>query len=81
MKGKDVIFLYLADEKSPLDTWKKTTPAISGEHYRVSLAQTGYWEIVAYPTYMVYDRQGKQIARFIGFPGFDEIKREIEKGL
>ena len=81
MKDKDVVFLYLADETSPLDTWEKTIPAISGEHYRVSGAQARYWEVNVYPSYMVYDKQGKQIARFNGFPGFDVIKKEIEKGL
>ena len=81
MKGKDVVFLYIADGTSPLDTWEKTYPVISGEHYYVSRAQTNYWGIQSYPTYMIYDRQGKQVVRYTDFPGVDVLKREIEKGL
>jgi thiol:disulfide interchange protein len=39
------------------------------------------FEIPGIPTYMVYDRQGKQLARYLGFPGVDEIRKTIEKGL
>ena len=81
MKGKDVVFLYIADEISPLDAWEQTYPAISGEHYRVKQAQMNYWGINTYPSYMVYDRQGKELAKYTGFPGIDVMKRTIEKGL
>ena len=81
MKDKDVVFLYLADETSPLNIWEKTIPAISGEHYRLSKAQTRYWEVNSYPIYTVYDRQGKQIAKFYDFPGVEVMKKTIEKGL
>jgi len=85
MKGKDVVFLYLTGETSPIGNFLQTYPTISGEHYRVSDAQWSYWyetyDIQGIPTYMVYDRQGKQLARYVGFPGVDEIKKAIEKGL
>ena len=85
MKGKDVVFLYLTGETSPLDNFTKTYPTITGEHYRVSDAQWRYWmntfDIPGIPTYMVYDRQGSQLSRHLGFPGVDTIKKTIEKGL
>ena len=81
MKGKDVVWVYIADGTSPLETWKQTCPAISGEHYYVSREQTRYWGINSYPTYMVYDRQGKQLSKYGGFPGNDAMKTIIEKGL
>jgi len=81
MKGKDVVFIYIADEYSPLDTWNQTCPSISGEHYRMTNAQMQYWGIHAFPTYMVYNRQGKQIAKYVDFPGVEAMEREIEKGL
>ena len=81
MKEKDVVWLYIADGTSPLGTWKQTYPAISGEHYYVNKALTNYWGINAYPTYMVYDRQGKQLAKYVDFPGIDVMKNIIEKGL
>ena len=85
MKGKDVVFLYLTGETSPLDKFNQAYPTISGEHYYVSGEQWNYWmntyEIRGIPTYMIYDRQGKLISRHLGFPGVDEIRKSIAKGL
>ena len=36
---KDVIFLYLAGENSPENTWKNMIPNIKGQHYRVNKNQ------------------------------------------
>ena len=43
IKGKDVVFLYLTGETSPLVNFTQTYPTVAGEHYRVSDAQWGYW--------------------------------------
>jgi thiol:disulfide interchange protein len=68
-----------------MNTWTQTYPGISGEHYRVSEAQWGYWYktygIEGIPTYMVYDKQGKQKARYTGFPGVNQVKADIEKAI
>jgi len=62
MKNKDVVFLYLTGETSPLNAFTQAYPDISGEHYRVSAAQWKYWSntfgIRGIPFYMTYDRQG-----------------------
>ena len=85
MKGKDVVFLYLTGETSPLDKFNQAYSTITGEHYYVSGEQWNYWmktyEIPGIPTYMIYDRQGKLISRHLGFPGVDEIRKSIAKGL
>ena len=81
LKGKDVVWVYMADETSPINDWKQTIPTISGEHYRVSNSQRIYWEQYVYPTYKLFDRQGKPMAKHVDFPGIEVMKREIEKGL
>ena len=85
MEGKDVVFLYLTGETSPLGDFARTYITISGEHYRVSAEQWSYWmttfNIPGIPTYMIYDRQGNQINRHLGFPGVDTIRKDIEKAL
>jgi thiol-disulfide isomerase/thioredoxin len=85
MKEKEVVWVYLTGETSPLKTWTKTYPGISGEHYRVSEKQWDYfgkiYKIRAIPTYILYDRQGKQLSKYTGFPGIDVMKKDIEKGL
>ena len=85
MKGKDVVFLYLTGETSPLDAFNKTYPAISGEHYRVSDAQwrslCNTYNIQGIPTYLVFDRQGKLLDRYVSFPGINKLRVSINKGL
>ena len=85
MEGKEVVWLYLTGETSPLKTWTKTYPDISGEHYRVNEKQWNYWgktfNIKAIPTYIIYNRQGKQLSKYTGFPGVEVMKRDIEKVL
>jgi len=83
MKENDVVWLYLTGETSPLKTWIKTYPDISGEHFRVSKKQFDYWgtafNIKGIPTYMVYDKQGQQLSKYTGFPGVASIKKDIQK--
>jgi len=86
MIGRDVVFLYLTNETSPLATWELTYPTISGEHYRVNSTQWNYWarafNIIGIPTYMIFDRQGELIMRYYaGFPGNDIMRQDIERGL
>jgi thiol-disulfide isomerase/thioredoxin len=85
MKGKDVVFLYITGETSPLAKWNTTIPTIHGEHYRLNNAQYGYlgevFGIQGIPTYLVCDKQGKQTYKSVGFPGVVTMKAEIEKDL
>ena len=83
--NKDVVFVYLTGETSPLGTWNKMIPDIHGEHYRVSGEQWQYWYqnlgIEGVPTFMVFDKSGQQVSRHTGFPGVETVKESIEKGL
>ena len=82
MKGKDVVWVYLTGETSPLANWTLTYPTISGEHYRVSEEQWNYWlktyGMEGIPTYMVFDRDGTELSKHSGFPGVDALKVDIE---
>ena len=80
-KDKDVVFLYLTGETSPLVTWRKMIPTIHGEHYRVSGEQWQYWskalKIEGVPTYYVFDKEGTQIFYQVGVPKLEDIKKSI----
>jgi thiol-disulfide isomerase/thioredoxin len=82
-KDKNIVFVYLTGETSPLATWNKMIPDIHGEHYRVSDSQWKYWrksmDIQGVPTYMIYDKNGYQVQRYTGYPGNDEMQKVIEK--
>ena len=81
-KDKNIVFVYLTGETSPLETWNKMIPDIHGEHYRVSDDQWKYWgqafELEGIPTYMIFDKSGNMVQRYIGYPGSKEMQRVIE---
>lgn len=83
LKDKDIVYLYLTGETSPLKTWENMIPDIHGEHYRLTGAQWEYlsksFEIRGVPTYMIIDREGNTKYRTTGFPGAQTMKEELLK--
>ncbi len=57
LKDKDIIYLYITGETSPLGTWRNMIPDIHGEHFRVTDEQWSYlrekFSIRGVPTYFV----------------------------
>jgi len=83
LKDRDVVFVYLTGPSSPTGTWYQKIPDIHGEHYRVNDSQwntfSRQFEIEGIPTYLVYDKNGKQLEKFVGFPGNEAIKELLTK--
>lgn len=82
---KDVIFLYLAGENSPEQTWKNMIPSIKGQHYRVNKNQWNYlqksFNARGVPTYIIVDKKGEHSYQVSGFPGVNTMKNELLKAL
>lgn len=82
---KDVIFLYLAGENSPENTWLNLIADIHGSHYRLNQRQWDYLNkslnVRGVPTYVVLDREGNQSYYATGFPGVEQIKQKLNKAL
>jgi len=80
---KDVEYLYLADESSPMQTWLQMIPTINGTHVRVSSEQAkALGELYNYsgiPTYFIFNKKGEKMYQVTGFPGVDVLKKELEK--
>lgn len=83
LKDKDIVYLYLTGETSPLGTWQNMIPDIHGEHYRVTDAQWAYlrdnFKVEGVPTYLIIDTEGDIKYRATGFPGVDKMKEELLK--
>ena len=85
---KNVAFVYVTGETSPLETWNAMAPTITGDHYRLTDKQ---WKefcklfgIRGIPAYAVYGKKGEKLYSNMtegGFPGNDVIKSAVEKGL
>ena len=86
LKDKDIVYLYLTYSTSPFDTWKEMVKNTSGEHYYLSPQQFEalsrlYQSGGAIPTYAIYDRNGNQTYKAIGFSGVEPIREAIVSAL
>lgn len=83
LAGKDIVYVFIAGENSPKETWENMIPDIHGEHYRVTNAQWAYlskeFSIQGVPTYIVIDKEGGIKNKYTGFPGVPTIKDELMK--
>ena len=85
LKGKNVQFVYITSPSSPLKTWQEMIRDIDGHHYYLTKEQYDYildkYESEGIPTYAIYDKDGNQTFKAIGFSGLDPFKEAIEKVL
>ena len=81
LKGK-VVFLYVTGASSPEMVWRESLKKIPGVHYRLTESQwTDFCRSVQVdriPSYLIVSPEGKITRRFQGFPGVDELLRELK---
>ena len=85
LKGKNIQFVYITSPTSPLATWQEMIKDIDGDHYYLTKEQYQYilskYESQGIPTYAIYDAEGNQTFKTIGFSGLDIFKNEVNKAL
>ena len=85
LKGKNIQFVYITSPTSPLATWQEMIKDIDGDHYYLTKEQYSYilkhYESEGIPTYAIYDTEGQQTFKNIGFASLDIFKFEVEKVL
>lgn len=85
LKGKNIQFVYITSSSSPLKTWQEMIKDIDGDHYYLTKEQYNYilnhYESEGIPTYAIYDAQGNQTFKTIGFSGLDIFKEAVDKAL
>lgn len=81
LKDKDIVYLFIAGENSPEQTWENMIPDIHGEHYRVTSEQWSFlnqkFDIKGVPTYILLDKEGTIVQKYTGFPGVDIMKNRL----
>lgn len=86
LKDEDIAFVYITNPSSPVDTWKKMIPGISGEHYRLTQDE---WNILAtkfkiggIPHYTLVDKTGKVVREKLYFASSNvELKKLFDEYL
>lgn len=87
LKDKDIVYIYIAEDKSPLVAWQNMIPSMGSEHYRLTREQwSGLQKQVGLPgnsapCYIIADRKGTVRKAFQGFNSADMMKRELLKAL
>lgn len=87
LEGRDIVFVYLTDESSPLNQWNEHVLKIPGLHYRIpsSMYRQLPWPPGGggIPQYFLFDRQGRRVWEQTGFSQsvMEKIRAEIEKVL
>lgn len=85
LADKDIVYVFIAGENSPQETWENMIPDIHGEHYRVTNEQWAYlckqFEVQGVPTYIIIDKEGGIAQKYTGFPGVDTIKKVLLNAL
>lgn len=80
---KDVQFVYITDESSPLDKWNSMVVGMPGDHYRLKTMQGLEPAINGIPRYLIFNREGELVHDAAGFgPGCEEgLLTELRKAM
>ena len=67
LKSDDLVWIYIANQTSPIVKYKEMIPDIKGKHYRLTDKQWAYlcdkFKIDGIPSYVLVDKQGKYSLR------------------
>ncbi len=67
LSSPDIVWIYIADESSPIDAYANMIPDIKGMHYRLNAEQKAVinkrFNVDGIPYYIVVDRQGNVTGR------------------
>ena len=81
LADKDIVYIFVAGENSPLETWKNMIPDLHGEHFRLTEKQWNYvgkaFGIDGVPTYFFIDREGNIVEKQLGYPGVQQMKEKL----
>ncbi|MCR8918219.1 TlpA disulfide reductase family protein [Bacteroides sp. ET225] len=81
LADEDVVYVYLTGPSSPENTWKDNLKEMTGVHYRLNDAQWKYlcsaYGVTGIPAYLIISHDGKLQRRYVGFPGVDELEKEL----
>lgn len=85
---KDVVFVYVTGETSPLNDWKKMITNIEGDHYRLTSEQWSdlctHLNIPGIPAYLLLNKDGSVAYSNLekgGYPGNEILQNNIEVAL
>lgn len=84
-QGKDVVFLFIADDSSPESEYNGMIVSMKGHHYRLTESQANFlkrkWNFTGIPSYVIIGKDGMVKDFHTGFHGVRYYKQKIEEEL
>ena len=81
LKSDELVWIYIANETSPIVEYKKMIPDIRGKHFRLNAEQWGYlceqFKIDGIPSYVLVDKTGRYELRN-DFRNHDQLKSTLK---
>lgn len=81
LRNAGVDFVYISDDSSPYKIWKEYIKDIGDEQYYITQKRRtdllNKYHLDGVPAYLIFDRHGKRVECFTGFPGQDIIKQKL----
>lgn len=85
LADEDIVYVYLTGPSSPENVWMSDLKEMTGVHYRLTDAQWKYlcstYGVTAIPAYLIISHDGKLQRRYVGFPGNDELEKELRRAM
>ncbi|WP_145856287.1 TlpA family protein disulfide reductase [Pedobacter suwonensis] len=85
MKDRNVVFVYITNESSPLTTYQNLVPTIKGQHYRLKSDEWRYladkFKVTGIPHQVLINKEGKVVNPALKFMDNGEVKKLLEKYL
>ena len=79
----DIVFLYISDESSDFDEWERRTADMDGVNLRICKEDSetlgAEYGLIAFPSYLIFNRSHELVQAQTGFPGVAEYKKWVEK--
>jgi thiol-disulfide isomerase/thioredoxin len=84
-QGKDVVFLFIADDSSPESEYNGMIVSMKGHHYRLTESQANSlkrkWNFTGIPSYVIIGKDGMVKDFHTGFHGVGYYKQKIDEEL
>ena len=82
LMARGVDFIYITDTSSNADAWMDIVGQHAGDHY---ITPTGFGDLQipgydnAIPHYLIYDREDRLVKFISGWPGVEEMMKELKE--
>lgn len=81
LKDQNIVFVYITNGSSPMETYKSMAPGIKGEHYRVNSDQWNYllskFNISGIPHHVLVNKKGEVVSPNFQTGGNADLKNKL----